>query len=74
MQFPRVSHVFVRAGVVYKLVLIKNVFAVSDKVIRMGINDQSHSLTCLISTSLKKMFYDYSYTCLLNQCYTCDYL
>ena len=40
----------------------------------MGINDQSHSLTCLINTSFKKMFYDYSYTCVLNQCYTCGYL
>ena len=44
LPVPRVSHVFAEAGLLYKLVVIKNIFAASDEVISFRINDQSYSL------------------------------
>ena len=43
LPVPRVLHVYAKVGLVYKLVLIKNKFAVSDKVITMRINNQNNS-------------------------------
>ena len=39
LPVPRVSHVFAEAGLLYKLVVIKNKFAASDEVISFRINE-----------------------------------
>ena len=41
LPVPRVSHVSAEAGLLYKLVVIKHIFAVSDEVISFRINNQS---------------------------------
>ena len=68
---PRVSHVFAEAGLLYKLVVIKNKFAASDEVISFRINDQSYSLIGFNQYVIKKMVDSYSYVCVLNHCHTC---
>ena len=71
ISVPRVSHVFAEAGLLYKLVVIKNKFAASDEVISFRINDQSYSLTGFNQYVIKKMVDNYSYVCILNHCHTC---
>ena len=55
LPVPRVSHVFAEAGLLYKLVVIKNKFAASDEVISFRINDQSYSLIGFNQYVIKKM-------------------
>ena len=62
-------YAYAEVGLVYKLVLIKIKFAVSNKVIIMRINDLS--LTGFNQYVTPKMIDGYSYTCELNQCHTC---
>ena len=71
LPVPRVSHVFAEAGLLYKLVVIKNKFAASDEVISFRINDQSYSLIGFNQYVIKKMVDSYSYVCVLNHCHTC---
>ena len=72
LPVPRVSHVFAEAGLLYKLVVIKNRFAASDEVISFRINDQScYSLIGFNQYVIKKMVDSYSYVCVLNHCHTC---
>ena len=71
LPVPRVSHVFAEAGLLYKLVVIKNKFATSDEVISFRINDQSYSLIGFNQYVIKKMVDSYSYVCVLNHCHTC---
>ena len=71
LPVPRVSHVFAEAGLLYKLVVIKNKFAASDEVISFRINDQSYSLIGFNQYVIKKMVDSYSYVCVLNYCHTC---
>ena len=54
LPVPRVSHVFAEAGLLYKLVVIKNKFAASDEVISCRINDQSYSLIGFNQYVIKK--------------------
>ena len=54
LPVPRVSHVFAEAGLLYKLVVIKNKFAASDEVISFRINDQSYSLIGFNQYVIKK--------------------
>ena len=53
----RVSHVFAEAGLLYKLVAIKNKFAASDEVIDLSfrINDQSYFLIGFNQYVIKKI-------------------
>ena len=71
LPVPRVSHVFAEAGLLYKLVVIKNKFAASDEVISFRIKDQSYSLIGFNQYVIKKMVDSYSYVCVLNHCHTC---
>ena len=71
LPVPRVSHVFAEAGLLYKLVVIKNKFDASDEVISFRINDQSYSLIGFNQYVIKKMVDSYSYVCVLNHCHTC---
>ena len=71
LPVPRVSHVFAEAGLLYKLVVIKNKFAASDEVISFRINDQSYSLIRFNQYVINKMVDSYSYVCVLNHCHTC---
>ena len=66
LPVPRVSHVFMEAGLLYKLVVIKHKFAASDEVVSFRINDQSYSLIGFNQYVIKKMVDIYSYVGVLN--------
>ena len=70
LPVPHVSHVFAKAGLLYKLVVIKNKFAASDKVISFKINDQSYSLIGFNQYVIKKWLIIIVIFCVLNHCHT----
>ena len=71
LPVPRVSHVYVEAGMVYKLVVMQNKISVSDNLISRRIYDQSFSLTGFNQLIINHIIDSHSYVCILDQCRTC---
>ena len=68
-----VAHVYAEStsSLVYKLVVMKNRIAISDKLILRRIDDQSFSLIGFNQLVINGILSNYSYTCSLQICYTC---
>ena len=64
----RVSHVYVEAGIVYKLVVMQNKITISDNLISRRIHDQSCSRTGFNQLVIQDILDSYSYICDLAQC------
>ena len=71
LPVPAVAHVYVESSLVYKLVVMKNRIAVSDKLILRRLDDQSFSLIGFNQLVINGILSNYSYTCTLQICYTC---
>ena len=71
LSVPAVAHVYAESSVVYKLVVMKNRIAISDKLILGRIDDQSFSLIGFNQLVINRILSNYSYTCSLQICYTC---
>ena len=59
------------SSLVYKLVVMKNRIAISDKLLLRRIDDQSFSLIGFNQLVTNGILSNYSYTCSLQICYTC---
>ena len=68
---PAVAHVYAESSLVYKLVVMKNRIAVSDKLILRRLDDQSFPLIGFDRLVINEILSNYSYTCTLQICYTC---
>ena len=66
-----VAHVYAESSLVYKLVVMKNRIAISDKLLLRRIDDQSFSLIGFNQLVTNGILSNYSYTCSLQICYTC---
>ena len=71
LPVPAVAHVYVESSLVYKLVVMKNRIAISDRLILRRIDDQSLSLIGFNQLVINRILINYSYTCGLQICYTC---
>ena len=71
LPVPAVAHVYAESSLVYKLVVMKNRIAVSDKVILKRLDDQNFSLIGFNHLVINGILSNYSYTCTLQICYTC---
>ena len=71
LPVPAVAHVYAESSLVYKLVVMKNRIAVSDKLILKRLDDQNFSLIGFNHLVINGILSNYSYTCTLQICYTC---
>ena len=71
LPVPAVAHVYAESSLVYKLVVMKNRIAISDKLLLRRIDDQSFSLIGFNQLVTNGILSNYSYTCSLQICYTC---
>ena len=71
LPVPAVAHVYAESSLVYKLVVMKNRIAISDKLILRRIDDQSFSVIGFNQLVINGILSNYSYTCNLQICYTC---
>ena len=71
LPVPAVVHVYAESSLVYKLVVMKNRIAISDKLLLRRIDDQSFSLIGFNQLVTNGILSNYSYTCSLQICYTC---
>ena len=63
---PAVAHVYAESSLVYKLVVMKNRIAVSDKLILKRLDDQNVSLIGFNHLVINGILSNYSYTCTLQ--------
>ena len=71
LPVPAVTHVYAKSSLVYKLVVMKNRIAVSDKLILRRLDDPSFSLIVFYQFVINGILSICSYTCTLQICYTC---
>ena len=71
LPVPAVAHVYAESSLVYKLVVMKNRIAISDKLILRRIDDQSFSLIGFNQLVINGILSNYSYTCSFQIFYTC---
>ena len=71
LPVPAVAHVYAESSLVYKLFVMKNRIAISDKLLLRRIDDQSFSLIGFNQLVINGILSNYSYTCSLQICYTC---
>ena len=71
LPVPAVAHVYAESSLVYKLVVMKNRIAASDKLILKRLDDQNFSLIGFNHLVINGILSNYSYTCTLQICYTC---
>ena len=64
LQVPAVAHVYAESSLVYKLVVMKNGIAASDKLILRRIDDQSYSLIGFNRLVINGVLSNDSYTCM----------
>ena len=63
--------IYAESSLVYKLVVMKNRIAISDKLLLRRIDNQSFSLIDFNQLVINGILSSYSYTCSLQICYTC---
>ena len=71
LPVPAVAHVYAESSLVYKLVVMKNRIATSDKLVLRRIDHQSFSLIGFNQLVINGILSEYCYTCSLQICYTC---
>ena len=70
-QFQLWQNVYAKSTLVYKLAVMKNIIAVSDKLILRRLDDQKFSLIGFNHLVINGRLSNYGYTCTLQICYTC---
>ena len=71
LPVPAVAHVYAESSLVYKMVVMKNRIAISDKLILRRIDDQSFSQIGFNQLVINGILSNYSYTFTLQIRYTC---